>query len=688
MEQESIILIMKNLKNVQFKLRYRSDSDSIFNDFMNPALEQSVMYDRAVGYFTSSSLKMFSRGLEIFLHNEGKIRMICNPFLSTEDVEAIASGEIAKRDAISQSLLKQIVITSESIQEDTLNILAWLISRDILKIKIAVPNNNALYHEKFGIFSDTERNSVYFIGSANETYGGLASNFEKIDVFTSDKDDERIEDAKRDFEALWENKTSGLEIFDFPDAVVNKILEYKKDFPVYNVRVNQLVSRDYQTKAILKFEENNYKGIFEMATGTGKTKTSLFASTKFLQKRGSVFVVILVPFIHLITQWKNDCKLFDFEVVITCSEGEKKWLPKIENALQRYNNGFLRSVAVIAVYKTANKVKFTDTMALIRKNSMLIADECHYFGTSQMRHNRFETFDARLGLSATPQRWWDEEGTNFLMNYFEKVVFEYTLKEAIDNQALCEYEYFPVYTTLNHLELYEYQELSVKIAALMNSDDDDDKAKLEILVIERALILKKAENKKLLLYQDLSNLDEHERKYILVYCAPTDINEVTNQIYDIGYRVSKFDHTANISEREEILREFERGNIQILVAMKCLDEGVDVPATRTAYFLASTSNPKEFIQRRGRILRPFQGKRIAKVIDYFIFGNYDDLNVGIMSKELPRFVEFNQIANNKYQNREQILRILEPINMQHLLNYNSWDIYKKYKEKHPEEKNA
>jgi superfamily II DNA or RNA helicase len=683
---------MKNLKNIQFKLKYRSDNDSIFNDFMNPTLEQSVTYDRAAGYFTSSSLKMFSRGLEVFLHNEGKIRMICNPFLSSEDIEAIANGEIAKIDAITQSLLSQINITSELIQEDTLNILAWLIYQDILKIKIAVPINNALYHEKFGIFTDTEKNSVYFIGSANETYGGLVSNFEKIDVFTSDKDADRIDDAKSDFEALWENKTDGLEIFDFPDAVVSKILEYKKEFPVTkkeeNIRVGQLVSRDYQTNAVREFEKNNYKGIFEMATGTGKTKTSLFASTKFLQNRKSVFVVILVPFIHLMTQWKKDCKLFDFEVVITCSGGDKKWLPKIENAIQRYNNGFLKSVAVIAVYKSANMVKFTDTMALIKENSMLIADECHYFGTNQMRHNRFETFDARLGLSATPQRWWDEEGTEFLMNYFNKVVFEYTLKEAIDNQALCEYEYFPIYTTLNNLELLDYQELSVKIAALMNSDDENDKAKLEILIIERALILKKAENKKLLLYKELSKLAEHERNYILVYCAPTDINEVTNQIHDIGYRVSKFDHTAKMEQREVILRDFEKGDIQILVAMKCLDEGVDVPATRTAYFLASTSNPKEFIQRRGRILRPFQGKRIAKVIDYFIFGNYDDLNIGIMSKELPRFVEFNQIANNKYQNREHILRILEPINMQHLLNYNSWDIYKKYKEKHPEDKDA
>jgi len=670
---------MSNLKDLSLKFKYRSDSDKLYLDFYQPCIENSIKYDRAVGYFTSNSLKLLSKGLEKFVYSGGKIRIITNPYLTNEDIEAINLGKIAKKDLVIRKIIETLEISEKSIEDNTLNILAWLIYKDILEIKIAYTMENSIYHEKFGLFYDENGNRVMFSGSSNETFGGMSSNFEKIDVFYTENDKERIIDAENDFYNLWSNKTNGLEIIEFPEDAKERILLNRKDSIKGSVKNDEEKNkpRDYQTDAINALKDNDYIGIFEMATGTGKTKTSLFSAERYFNEKGKVFLVILVPYIHLVDQWANECRKFDFDNIVTCFGDKKTWTYKAHDLIKSYNENNTQKAVLIAVYKTSASDVFMKLVNKVLSNTFLIADECHYFGSKNMQLVDFSNMNARLGLSATPSRWWDDQGTNYIYNYFKKTVFSYTIEEAIQKRALTNYQYFPILVGLNYDELYEYDELTLKIVRLLNSDKEEDIKKAERLIIRRKQIINLAEDKKIELKKILSKMDIENEKHILVYCAPTEIIDVTNIIHDLGYSVSKFDSTINAIDRQILLDKFDKAEIQILVAIRCLDEGVDIPSTKTAFFLASTSNPKQFIQRRGRVLRPAKNKNMAYIYDFVVtYNDNKELYLDLLKKELPRFAEFADNAINKYIARDELWSIMKRYNLEYLLDKKSWDLYK------------
>lgn len=670
---------MSNFKDLKLSFKYRSDFDSIHRDFMQPCIERSLRYDRAVGYFNSNSLRLMAQGLEVFIKNRGKTRIITNPFLDETDFNAIELGIKSKTDIIIKSMLDQLDKTSQNIQSETLNILAWLISEDLLEIKIAFTKDRSIYHEKFGLFYDIDGERILFSGSSNETLGGLNSNFEKIDVFTEPKDIDRIVDAEKDFEMLWINNTPGLEVIDVPDVIKNKILKYKKEQPqvvIDKELANKPSTRPYQDDAIAEFQKNGYKGIFEMATGTGKTITSLFAAEKFKGEKKKAVIVIIVPFIHLVDQWESEINRFGKVSIVKCYGESKKWVYQLEDLVDKYNHNRIECFYAVTTYKSSMGNKFVELLKLINSNLFLIADECHYFGSQRMRTTDFDFIQYRLGLSATPQRWWDEVGSSHITRYFDKVVYEFPLEKAIKLNFLTEYKYTPVLVSLDSNEVEDYNELTLRIVKLINSKKEEDREKAKKLAISRRRILTNANQKKEKFRELLGKLDKNE-SHILVYCGPTELNEVTLIISSFGFVVSKFDQDVQLSNRITILEEFGKGNIQVLVAIKCLDEGVDVPSTKTAYFLASTTNPKEFIQRRGRVLRIFEGKKYANIIDFVVIpDDYGQpLFEDITRKELPRFAEFADYAVNKYEARKSLWPILEPYNLQFLLDKKSWEVY-------------
>lgn len=239
-----------SLLDLSLKYKYRSDNEKLYKDFYEKCLRESVKYDRAAGYFTSESLKLIAQGLEFFLYNGGRVRIIANPHLTKQDIDAIANGYQAKKDIIERKLLKELEITAKNIEDDTLNILAWLIYEEKLEIKIAFTENNALYHEKFGLFKDIEDNVVLFSGSANETVGGISENFEKIDVFLPPHDTHRIDAAVEDFEKLWNDQTNGLIIKEMNERLKDYILTYRKSTlpPIRDVKLKGPQPHDYQKK--------------------------------------------------------------------------------------------------------------------------------------------------------------------------------------------------------------------------------------------------------------------------------------------------------------------------------------------------------------------------------------------------------------------------------------------------------
>jgi superfamily II DNA or RNA helicase len=669
------------LNELQLQYKYRSDVDTIHRDFYEKCLHESIRYDRAAGYFSSESLKLIANALEIFLYKGGHVRIVANPLLSNEDIEAIRLGYRAKEDVIESSLLRTIEATAQNIEQDTLNVLAWLIYTNQLEIKIAYTNNNALYHEKFGLFEDSFGNTVGFSGSANETIGGVKNNFEKIDVFLPAKDQHRIIDMKDDFRRLWKNETNGLNVVDIPNIIREKLLEYKKDKPKKPKIKKEIVPHSYQVEAIQALKSNGWQGILEMATGTGKTITSLLAMSEFKKENGRVFVIIFAPFKHLVDQWKRECERFEIRFPTLCYESKAKWLPELQSEVRNFNLGITDFHVAITTYDSAANTDFVAQISKLQQDIFLIADECHYLGSPQFRKLSFANIKARLGLSATPDRWWDEDGTMFLRGFFKDVIYTYSLDEAIASNKLTPYTYEPHVIELTDNELETYHKLTRRIINYFNQKNRDED-QLSQLNRKRALIIAKAWGKIPRLLSLLEDKGVENIYHTIVYCSENQVNELTVALSQIGLRVHKFDSTVPNKERQRILVAFADEEIQVLVAIKCLDEGVDVPSTRCAYFLASTSNPREFIQRRGRILRRSQGKYIAEIHDFIVFPKDVEEHTFTMiaKKELPRFAEFCNSAINRSSSKNKIIPYISPYNLNHLMDMKPWDVYREMKE--------
>lgn len=678
------------LSNLNFRYQYRSSNDDIHNDFYLPCLQNSKQYDRASGYFTSESFKLLAKGLEIFLEKGGNIRIVANPNLTTEDIEAIEKGHAAKDELIEKNFLNEIKIGYRTIEDDTLNVISWLIYRGQLEFKIAFTKNNAIYHEKFGIFTDEKGHSISFSGSANETFSGLSRNFEKIDVYSDKKDSHRIQNSINDFNDLWNNRTNELEVIELPDSIKRELISHRTDLKKYNLKVSPSLTnnerfieeRDYQKEAINKWVNSDFQGILEMATGTGKTITSLLSVNRYIKMNNRCLTVIIVPFTHLVEQWEKDINIILKQNILKCIESKTKWVSKAKSLVQEYNLGLIEKQVIITTYKTSKTKEFKKIFSNVVGPTLLISDECHYITQNGFNDFPFKNFKAKLGLSATPDRWWDEEGTLFLKNSIGEVVYTYSLDQAINNKKLTPYEYYPHVVTFSDEEMLRYNNITKKIIKISNKNSEEENDYLKKLYIQRSNLIYKAKNKIEQFIEDIQKEDLSNIKHTLVYCAPGDIDEIVKEIYKLNLKVSKFNHDIKNKEREVLLKMFEEGKIQILVAIKCLDEGVDIPATVNAYFLSSTSNPREFVQRRGRILRKFEGKKFAKLHDYIVLPvglPFEDFNK-IAVKELPRFTEFSNSALNYSETKINMSKLLNEYNLTHLMYKDPWEVYKEMKE--------
>ncbi len=433
--------------------------------------------------------------------------------------------------------------------------------------------------------------------------------------------------------------------------------------------------RPYQTHAVEQWIDSGAQGILKMATGTGKTITSLLAAERVSRAfEGEISLVVAVPYQHLVEQWAEDVRDFGAEPILAY-KSRNNWQEQLQQQVLAFNTGARGTLSVITTHNTFATDAFQAELGRISKeNQMLIADEVHHLGAPHLKSALPEQIPMRLGLSATPQRWYDDEGTDALHQYFTGgVSYEYSLSEAIENGALCEYYYIPHIVELTDEEALEYEELSAKIGRLASRMDDDlgdadiqSNHKLKHALFKRARLLGTAEGK----LERLSELipEQGDIHHTLVYCGDGSVEgessgrtkrhvDATVELLraELGVRARRFTAEENQDERERLLAEFERGDLDALVAIRCLDEGVDVPATETAYILASSSNPRQFVQRRGRILRPHENKEFAVVHD-FVVSPPERLASGdgpvfasersLVRKELERVMMFAESARN------------------------------------------
>lgn len=663
-----------SLKKVVLKKSYDSEQDDLLHDFYIPALTTAKEYCRIAGYFSSSIFTVASEGLAHFVSNGGVMKLICGVEISRDDYDALIKG--VKTDSV--VLLKHTKINFEEIHDeflkDRLRILSWLIAQDKLRIKLAVipSDKTGIFHEKIGIIRDFDGNLLSFSGSVNETGSGWLNNVEEFKVFRSwvAEENEYLSIDSQKFTKYWNGLIQNFRVIDLPEAIKEHFLKIKPEDFEFNAILERVKKEstsftkrkalyEYQKEAIKCWVDNKYQGILEMATGTGKTVTALGAVNTIAKQNGKYFVIIAVPYKHLVTQWIEDINIeLDTNVIIEAHSDSPKWYSKLRKFKSDFDDGFIQKVVVVTVYKTLSSSRFRSIFKEEGNltNYMLIADEVHNMGASGNSRGMLRGIQNRLGLSATPDRWFDEEGTKDVRSYFSKTVYTYDMATAIKNSRLTPYEYVPHFIYLSDDELENYHELTAKIRKSSHTAKDDDRY-LKMLLLIRSKIIKNCESK-LSVFKNIIRELKHNNllAHVLIYCDSGNQLEMAQKILNKeGVINHRFTQEESLDERASILKQFDEGVFACLVAMKCLDEGVNVPSTQIAIILASTTNPREYIQRRGRVLRKYPGKTKAIIHDFTVLPSIST-SVGreitnierlLIKRELNRVEEFLSTAENR-----------------------------------------
>ena len=658
------------LKDEDIKFKYDSDKDDIVNEFYIPVLSNSVEYYRMSGYFSSSSLAIAARGIADFILNNGKMKLLCNAQLTKEDYDIIEKTNQDPVEFIQESFIHDLHNIEDNFIKDHVKALGWMLANGFLEIKIAIPKDKkGIFHSKVGILKDNENNYISFSGSDNETAAGWLYNIEEFKVFKSwDSSEEKYVDSDlKTFFEYWDGVTVRTDIIDLPSAVKQELIDYapisRKELVVVSRKTRKPINlRDYQDDAIDSWFNHDCRGLFEMATGTGKTITSLSAFKQLSSTKDKLVTVIACPQLHLIDQWIKDVENFHTGKIIVASSKEAKWKSKLSALRRDFYMDLEDKVVIMTTHDTLASEFFTKSIKKIRADKLLIVDEVHGIGSSKRLEGLLEDYNYRLGLSATPKRWFDEDGTRAIYDYFGDVVFEFDIKRALTEinpdtgkHYLTPYYYYPIIVDLNDEEYSEYRDLSQKIAqAIARKKNNNEKISLSALCNQRQKIINNAEAK----YEEFRRLlREHEGiDKLIVYCSDRQIDRVQEILSEENVSPQhRFTHKESsnkkkneaFSQRESILYNFEKGNYKALVAIKCLDEGVDVPVAENAIILSSTSNPREHVQRRGRILRNAPGKEYATIYDFLVFPKEKtESGTKIMKKEIDRYKEFAELAIN------------------------------------------
>jgi len=437
--------------------------------------------------------------------------------------------------------------------------------------------------------------------------------------------------------------------------------------------------RPYQRQAVSNWFGNQGRGTLKMATGSGKTITGLAIATELYQKIGLQVLLVVCPYRHLVTQWARECQNFNLEPILAF-ENVHNWQSQLSTQLYNIHSGNQPFLTVITTNATLISEGLQSQLKYFPDKTLIIGDEAHNLGSRRLEESLPRQIGLRLGLSATPERYFDQEGTDALLNYFGAVLPpELTLADAIRQGALVHYLYYPLLVELTEAETQTYAKLTKRIGwALMDQEDlninnINNNDTLKSLLMQRVRLIAAAANKLAALQQLM--VKRLDTSHTLFYCGDGSVEgavseESNRQLAtvtkllgaELGYRINTYTAETPLIEREELRRQFESGQLQGLVAIRCLDEGVDIPAVQTAVILASSSNPRQFIQRRGRILRPHPGKERATLFDMIVLppdlGRETwEVERNLLKKELRRFLEFADLADNAGEARIKLLQL-------------------------------
>ena len=710
-----------SFKDLPLKTVYRTGEDNLFSDFYRPLLSEAIRYDRAVGFFSSEILSCNLKGLSQLVRNDGRMRLIIGEPLGKEEYEAIVH-EIAENsqkaaDYYIDKLLDMIEGTETN--GGRIQILAYLVASNRLEIKFAI-RPKGMFHEKIGIAYDDYDNCVVFQGSANETPSALFEhlNAESISVYKSWQESVFSDYGQHylnAFNQLWEGNSTGTVVLDVVSKQYERIANYvysqlrrknsnRLDFekilqqlddglddgtvstadsyypkvPEY-LGINKFDIRPHQRQALNSWRANGFVGILKHATGSGKTITAIYALTKIFEAKikhdQPLIAMISVPYIDLAKQWVKELRVFNI-TPIECFDSRSKWERALERNLQLVELGSSKFICILVVNKTLCSDHFQKAISGINpKSLMFIGDECHRHGASQTRA-LLPDASFKLGLSATPFNDDDEvlenpfgnDAMENILGYYQAIVDEYSLEDAIIDDVLTPYDYHIIPVYLTESEQDKYDEISEAIRGIMISSggrlSKESRERVTSLSAKRSRLLGGAENKLFELKDITSQVNEDDRKLTLFYVGEgrdtednVIIDKVTATLRSNDWKTAQFIGKTSKKDRDELMSLFKQERIDALVAMKVLDEGIDVPACKTAYILASTKNPRQYVQRRGRVLRKFPDKDKATIYDFVVLPCphvRSEFAKKLYESELERIRDFSLLATNKVEIESQI----------------------------------
>jgi superfamily II DNA or RNA helicase/HKD family nuclease len=683
---------LRDLKPIYFL-----PNDPFSEEVLVPTFRISEKADCMMGFFSSEALSTLAPGLASFINcTKSSFRLIISPFLRSEDLEAIENS-IRSPEDVAKDLVEPFIITADLLQQHTLKCLSYLIRAKRIEIKIALMKR-ALFHPKVWMFENGD-DAIAAHGSSNITLSGIKNNFEQISISKSWIDSTQkyiIERFRNQFDRLWENEEDGCFVVSIPQAVSDKILRsYPSDHPPTESEYQTLYLKATQNKnkdrfndkshfasfnfkfeipSRIKYESGPFKhqgqavkawcsasfrGVLEMATGSGKTITAMISAYKIYQENKPLLIIVAAPYIPLINQWCDEIGQFNVKTTnLTKANNAAERKKSINQVKRRLRTGISDVEAIVVTHVTLCSEDFFEAIASFECPRLLIADEAHNLGRQGFINKPPEYYEFRLGLSATPVRQYDEEGTEAIFAFFGTIVFRFPLKEAI-GKCLVEYDYHVHPCQLSNKEMDQWYDLTERIkksAWRMKEGKPDDY--LAKLYRDRRELLETIESKVSILASLLDGLNLNSLRYTLIYASdkgPEQLEQINHLLRDRGVLFHQLtsEETANHDKTKHIIQSFQQGEIQVMTAKRVLDEGVNIPQICQAFILASTTVERQWIQRRGRLLRTCSaiGKNHSIIHDFIALP--PDINNGLdpdtrslIRSELTRMHEFSSLARN------------------------------------------
>lgn len=699
----------RDLRTQDFELRYSTKREHKPTEFFTKALSNSSTLDLGLGYFSSACFNVLACGFAHFVKNGGRMRMYINPNITEEDYNLLKEDDyVGFEEYMLESYDKLLQIFSH---RDKLffQCLSYLISNKRIEVKIVLLKESGIAHEKFGIFTDSYDNKVAFNGSMNLTAAGLTRNIEAIDCLCSWRNEDaenRIKCYQDDFDSIWNNENRDVLVYSadefchrvvvkYPTDNVDDLIQLEKEVMDEIAKEEATLAfnephfpkkfkdgpREYQIDAYESWVKRGKQGVFAMATGTGKTITSLNCALEEYKDDGFYHILILVPSLALVEQWGEEIANFNYRNVIKVSSENHRWKQDVMQVVTKMKYGRNVNYVIISTYQSFVMQDFQLLLPMLSEGALLIADEAHNIGSASVRQAFHRlTINKRIALSATPNRIYDEEGTREIESFFNDThpyTYSFSMRRAIREERLMPYHYFPYLAKLEESEMVEYAKITRQLVQLYSGSKEgfSEPERARKLLLLRKNILNKAHNKMEVFRQIIQEIGEDKLKYCFVYSAAgqhTRSDEADDESIDEsilkqmqGILKSTFPNTTcnsytgvdSKTMRKQKLEAFANGRLNVLFAKNCLDEGVDVPRAEYGIFTSSSGNPRQFIQRRGRLLRKHDDKQFAWIYDIIVVPDFSSpyyerrfwtMEKHLVENEMRRVANFGSLASNYY----------------------------------------